>query len=129
MQHLKLLPAGSDCGTKRYIEMKITEGNIDDVMYNFVIEGNKLVEITSDNRDSFIGKTVKMRFSSMCEAKDGCFCNKCAGNLWYRLGVTNVGVITPTIASKLENLLMKSFHNSQVELTDMNVAEAFGMDN
>ena len=128
MQHLKLLPAGSDCGTKRYITIEVTDKNIDDIMYNYYIDGSKLVEITSDNMDSLIGKTIKMRFSSMCEAKDGCFCNKCAGNLWYRLGVTNVGIITPTIASKLKNLLMKSFHNSQVELTDMNVAEAFGMD-
>ena len=79
--------------------------------------------------DSLIGKTVKLRFSSMCEAKNGCFCNMCAGNLWYRLGVSsNVGILTPTIASKLKNLLMKSFHNSQVALTDMNVMEVFGFE-
>lgn len=125
LQHLKLLPAGSDCGTKRYIEVNVTEGNIDDLMYNYVIEGSKLTEITSKNRSKFIGKRVKMRFSSMCEAKDGYFCNKCAGNLWYRLGITNVGVITPTIPSKLKNLLMKSFHDSQVNLTEMNVMEVF----
>lgn len=125
LQHLKLLPPGSDCGTKRYIEVNVTSGNIDDLMYNYVIEGDRLVEITSENRDKYIGKRIKMRFSSMCEAKDGCFCNKCAGNLWYRLGITNVGVITPIIPSKLKNKLMSSFHNSQVVLTDINVMEAF----
>lgn len=123
-QHLVLLEPGSDCGTSRYIEEFITEDNIDDMMYNYVIDGNKLVEITSANRDKFIGKVVKMRFSSMCEAKNG-FCNKCAGNLWYRLGIRKVGVITPQIPSKLKNISMKSFHNSQVELIDMNVMEAF----
>ena len=128
MQHLQLLEPGSDCGTKRYIEIHITDSNIDDVMYNYVIQGEKLVEITSENKDQFIGKTVKMRYSSMCEAKNGCFCNKCAGNLWYRLGITKVGVITPQIASKLKNLLMKSFHDSQVQLTDMNVMEVFGFE-
>lgn len=128
MQHLQLLEPGSDCGTKRYIEVNITDSNIDDMMYNYIIQGDKLVEITSENRDSLIGKTVKMRFSSMCEAKGGCFCNKCAGNLWYRLGVNKTGVLVPAVASKLKNLMMKSFHDSQVKLTDMNVAEAFGID-
>ena len=126
-QHLKLLEPGSDCGTKRYVEEYITEDNIEDMMYNYVIQGNKLVEITSKNRDQFIGKTVKMRYSAMCEAKDG-FCNMCAGNLWYRLGISKIGVITPQIASTLKNKAMSSFHNSQVVLTNMNVMEAFAPD-
>ena len=130
MQHLRLLEPGSDCGTKRYITVTLTDSNIGDYMYNYFIGSNgKLTEITSENMDSLIGKTVKLRFSSMCEAKNGCFCNMCAGNLWYRLGVSsNVGILTPTIASKLKNLLMKSFHNSQVALTDMNVMEVFGLE-
>ena len=130
MQHLRLLEPGSDCGTKRYITVTLTDSNIGDYMYNYFIGPNgKLTEITSENMDSLIGKTVKLRFSSMCEAKNGCFCNMCAGNLWYRLGVSsNVGILTPTIASKLKNLLMKSFHNSQVALTDMNVMEVFGFE-
>ena len=130
MQHLKLLEPGSDCGTKRTITVTLTDSNIEDYMYNYFIGSNgKLTEITSENMNSLIGKTVKLRFSSMCEAKNGCFCNMCAGNLWYRLGVSrNVGILTPTIASKLKNLLMKSFHNSQVSLTDMNIMEVFGFE-
>lgn len=124
LQHLRLDEPGSDCGTKRYIEVNITNKNIDDMMYNYVIDGGKLVELTSQTRNKYIGKRVKMRYSSMCEHPGG-FCNKCAGNLWYRLGIRNVGVITPQIPSKLKNLMMKSFHDSQVALTEMNVMEAF----
>lgn len=90
-QHIELLPEGSDCGTKRYIEMNVNDKNINMIMYSYAIVGNKLVEITSENRDQFIGKKVKLRFSSMCEAKNG-ICNACAGNLFYRLGIKNVGV-------------------------------------
>lgn len=125
MQHLKLLEPGSDCGTKRYIEITVTDDNIDDIMYNFYIQGDKTIEITSENRYSLIGKTIKMRFSSMCEAKGGCFCNKCAGNLWYRLGVTQVGILSPQVPSKLKNVFMKSFHSNQVNLININVMEAF----
>ena len=128
MQHLSLLPAGSDCGTKRTIDVTLTEDNIGDYMYCYYMQGNKSVEITSENMNSLIGKTVKLRFASLCEAKNGHFCNICAGNLWYRLGITNVGLITPQIPSKLKNVFMKSFHSNQVVLTDMNVAEAFGFE-
>lgn len=124
LQHLQLDEPGSDCGTKRYIVVTITKDNIDEVMYNYIIQGDKLVEITSKNRESLIGKTVKMRYSSMCKHPNG-FCNKCAGNLWYRLGMRNVGVITPQIPSKYKNMAMKLFHDSTIKMTDMNVFEAF----
>lgn len=123
-QHLTLLEPESDCGTKRYITEYITDDNVEDMMYNYIIDNGKLVELTSDNKDKYIGKNVKMRYSSMCEAKNG-ICSKCGGNLWYRLGIRKVGIITPQLASKLKNYAMKSFHNSQVTLTDMNVYEAF----
>lgn len=123
-QHLKLLGPGTDCGTKRYIEEVITEDTIEDLMYNYIIDGGKLVELTSDNKDKYMGKRVKMRYSSLCEAKNG-ICNKCGGNLWYRLGIDRPGIITPQLATKLKLGSMKLFHNSQVVLTDMNVMDAF----
>lgn len=123
-QHVVLLDPGSDCGTKRYIEMQVTERNIDSIMYSYAIVDNNLVEITSENRDSFIGKKVKLRFSSMCEAKNG-ICNKCAGNLFYRLGIRNVGAATPQIPSKLKLLSMKLFHDDQVNFVEMDPMKAF----
>lgn len=123
-QHITLLDPGSDCGTTRHITMDVTEKNIDGIMYSYVIEGNKLVEITSENRDKFIGKRVKLRFSSMCKAKNG-ICNKCAGNLFYRLGIKNVGAATPQIPSKLKLLSMKLFHDDQLNFTEMDPMKAF----
>ena len=123
-QHIVLLDPGSDCGTNRYIEMDVTEKNIDGIMYSYVIEGSKLVEITSENRDKYIGKHIKLRFSSMCKAKNG-ICNKCAGNLFYRLGIKNVGAATPQIPSKLKLLSMKLFHDDQLNFTEMDPMKAF----
>ncbi len=123
-QHIELLPEGSDCGTKRYIEMNVNDKNINMIMYSYAIVGNKLVEITSENRDQFIGKKVKLRFSSMCEAKNG-ICNACAGNLFYRLGIKNVGAATPQIPSKLKLLSMKLFHDDQLNFTEMDPMKAF----
>ena len=123
-QHIILLPPGSDCGTKRYIELDVDAKNIGMIMYSYAIEGNDLVEITSENKSRFIGKKVKIRFSSMCEAKDG-ICNKCAGNLFYRLGIRNVGAATPQIPSRLKVLSMKLFHDDQLNFAEMDPMKAF----
>ena len=127
-QHIVLEEPDSDCGTKRHITMKVTDKNIGQVMYSYVINNDgSLTEITSKNQDKFIGKTVKLRFSSMCESKKG-ICNKCAGNLFYRLGIRNVGASTPQIPSKLKVLSMKLFHDDQLNFTEMDPMKAFCSD-
>lgn len=126
-QHLVLDKPGSDCGTKKYIEVALTSKNIDMYMYSYVIEGTSLVEITSQNRNSYIGKTVKMRFSSLCESKKG-FCNKCVGNLYYRLGIENIGLTSTKIPTKIMMLSMKKFHNSVVAIVEMDVMKAFSLE-
>lgn len=124
-QHIILGDPGSDCGTKRHITVKVTDKLIKMIMYCYVInDDGSLTEITSDNKDKFIGKTVKLRFSSMCEAK-GCICNKCAGNQFYRLGIRNIGASTPQIPSRLKVLSMKLFHDDQLNFTEMDPTAAF----
>ena len=124
-QHIVLQDPGSDCGTKRHIVLDVTEKNIGSIMYCFVINNDgSLTEITSKNKDKFIGKKVKLRFSSMCESKNG-ICNKCAGNLFYRLGIRNVGASTPQIPSKLKVLSMKLFHDDQLNFVEMDPMSAF----
>ena len=125
-QHIVTGPEGSDCGTDKYIEVLLTDDNIDLYMYNYMISGSSLVELTSKNRDKYINKKVKFRFSSMCKSKKY-ICNKCAGNLWYRLGIKNVGLLTAQVPSKLKNISMKSFHDSVVTTVEMDPMKAFSI--
>ena len=125
-QYLVLGPKDSDCGTKRTITVNLTNDNVNIYMYSYIVDGTRLVELTSDNKDYYIGKEVKFRFSGLCEMKNG-FCNKCAGNLWYRLGIKNIGVTTPQLASKLKRISMKAFHDSQAQFTEMDPMKAFGL--
>lgn len=127
-QHIKIDKKGSDCGTKRTITVTLDDKNIKEYMYCNIKEGNKLVEINTDNMSKYIGKTVQIRFASMCESKDGFICNACAGNLFHKLGITNIGAAMPQIASKLKLVAMKAFHDSQVVMTKMNPDKAFGFD-
>lgn len=124
-QHVMLDKPGSDCGTSRYITVTLDDNMLSNMMYSYIIEGSKLVELTSENRDQYKGKTVKMRFSSLCEGER--ICSKCAGTLFYRLGITNVGVATPQLASKVKVITMKGFHDSTVKYSKIDVKKAFGL--
>ena len=115
---------GTDCKTTRTIKWTITDDNKDLIMYNYIVDSGKLVELTSQNINKYIGKTVKMRFSSLCEHEK--ICNKCAGNLFYRLGIRNIGTAVPQIASILKNICMKGFHDSVVRTSEMDPMKAFG---
>lgn len=124
-QHVKLLKAGSDCGTTRTITVNLTKKNASMYMYMYIVDGSKLVELTSDNLSKYLGKKVKFRFSSLCKAPAGTICNKCMGNLPYRLGVTNIGTSTTQIPSTLKNISMKAFHDSTQQLYDVNLEDVF----
>ena len=114
LQHIKLDPEGSDCGTKRYIEVVLDDKNIDDYIYSYAIKNDGTLElITSKNCEKFYGKKTKLRFSSMCESKTG-ICSKCAGQLLYIAGSNNIGTITGQIPDKIKNIAMKAFHDSTV---------------
>lgn len=123
-QHVVIGKQGSDCKTKRYVEVDFSQQNIKDYMYSYIVEGSSLVELTSDLIPKYNNKKVKLRFASMCESK-GYICNKCAGNLYTRLGISNVGMATPIAASTLKNLSMKSFHDSSVVTIEMDPLKAF----
>lgn len=125
LQHVKILPKGSDCKTDRTITVTLTNNNISGWMYSFIKQGNSLVEITSDNKDKLIGKTVKIRYSALCESKHG-ICEKCAGTLFNRLGISNAGLACDTIGSRLKNISMKSFHDNGLSFSDMDIEKAFG---
>ena len=124
-QHLKALPEGTDCGTKRTLNIKLTKDNIGDWMYSYIVENGKLVEITSDNMDKYIGKDVKLRYAALCESDKG-ICSKCSGHMFNRIGLDEVGIAAYQICSIIKNKSMKQFHNSNVLITD--IETEYGLD-
>lgn len=127
LQHLIAGPPDSDCGSKNYVTVTLTDKNIKLWMYSYIVGNNgSLTELNSTNMDKYIGKTVKFRYSSMCKSKNY-ICNKCTGNLFNRLGIKNIGLTTAMIASKCKLISMKAFHDSVVTTTEMDVEKAFGL--
>lgn len=103
---------GSDCGTKRPIEFIITKRNSKDFEYRYIVEGTKLIELTPNIISRYYGKTVKLRTPMTCIGDR--LCHHCAGNLFYKLGIENIGLTSSRVATTLTNLGMKKFHDSTV---------------
>lgn len=124
-QHIKVGKPNSDCGTTKTMTVTLTKKNIQDWMYSFYKSGSKLVEITSENMNSLVGKTVNMRFSALCKEKNGYICEKCAGSLFRRIGIENVGMGSMIMMSSLKNANMKKFHDSTVKLSHIDPNDVF----
>ena len=117
-QHLVTGPEGSDCGTKKTYTVLLTDDNVQSWMYSYIVDGNKLVELTSQNMDQYIGKEVKFRYSIYCEDKEH-ICHKCSGNLFHRLGISAVGIASYAMCSQVKLKSMKAFHDSTIKMTSM----------
>jgi len=125
-QDLILDEPGTDCGTDKHIEVELTKKNINQYMYNNIIGPNgKLIELNSQNMDKYIGKKVKMRMAYLCSHEHPC--NACAGNFYYKLGIKNIGLTLMQVFSIYKNKSMKAFHDSTVQLTEIDTMKAFGL--
>ena len=125
-QDLILDEPGTDCKTNRHIEVVLTKKNINRYIYNNIIESSgKLVELNSTNMDKYIGKNVKMRMAYLCPHEKPC--NACAGNFYYKIGVRNVGLTLMQVFSIYKNKSMKAFHDSTVQLVEIDTMKAFGL--
>lgn len=113
MQSVILDKAGSDCGTKGYITITLSDKLKNDFIYRYIITGKTLLILTEDNIDKYYGKEVQVRSPLYCINSK--ICNKCAGDMYYKLGLTNLGLTSVRVSSALLNLSMKKFHDSTVK--------------
>lgn len=118
-QNACLGEAGSDCGSKKTITITLSNDNKNFFTYRYIKEGNKLVLLDPDNINDYLGKTVEMRSPMFCTHDH--YCSKCAGELYYMLGIKNVGILTNRIGTRLLNLSLKAFHDLTLKLVDIDI--------
>lgn len=111
---------GSDCGTKQTITVRLTESNKNDFIDRYAVVGDKLVVLDNGTIDKYVGKDVKLRSVLYCKGGN-VKCNKCLGEMFYRLGIRNVGLSTTKLATTILNLNMKKFHNATAKLYDIDL--------
>lgn len=118
-QTVALDKKGSDCGTKNCMRFVLTEELADLYMYNYMVEGSKLVELNPETRPKYIGKPVKMRDPSYCISE--CPCNACAGNRFYTEGLYKVGLTMTTVSGVFLEGNMKGAHDATIRMTELSV--------
>lgn len=114
---------GSDCGSKKYRKFFLTEDNFKRVKYRWIVDNGKLVCLTPENAKKYFGKVVNLRSILYCKGRT--LCSKCAGDLFYRLGITNIGLTVPDISTSFLNTLLKAKHDLTVSLYKISVKDMF----
>ena len=80
----------------------------------YIVEGSSTTLLTDENISSYVGKTVNLRTPMYCAGDR--ICNVCAGELYYKLGIDNVGLVSNVIGTSIVNISMKNFHDTSVKL-------------
>lgn len=111
---------GTDCGTKEGLEIYLEHETAKLYLLQYIIgPDGKLILLTDDNINQYIGKRVKFRSPMYClgvKGDDSKKCNKCMGERYYIYKIKNVGITNNTLTNDLVNKNMKKRHNGKVKL-------------
>lgn len=110
-----------DCGTKLYLTVTIEKDLKDLFLYRYILDGSSLVELTPGNIGKYVGKEVKMRSPMFC--KSDALCEHCAGTLFRRMNISDIGLLASNLTGNLMNLSMKKMHDSTVKFDRINLDE------
>jgi hypothetical protein len=110
-----------DCGSKDTIPIEINKDNLQDMKWRWIIENGELLLLTPDNISQFIGKTVNCRSPLYCKSDN--LCEKCAGDLYKRLGIDKVGLSLNKLTGIFLNRLLKTMHDSTVSTSSFDPFE------
>jgi hypothetical protein len=108
-----VIDPGTDCETQVTTPIKVTKENLQDMKWVWIIEDDKLLLLTPDNINNYLGKVVNCRTPLYCNSDN--LCEKCSGDLYRRLGIINAGLSLNKITSIFLNRLLKMMHDSTVK--------------
>ncbi|HQL11625.1 MAG TPA: hypothetical protein PK507_01265 [bacterium] len=111
---------GSNCGSTRYIKKLITSKNLKANLSRYIVdeENKKIIKLSYKNASQFVGKVVKMRTNLFCRDED--FCNVCAGDYFYDIGVHNIGNTSTKSSSTMMNKSLKAMHDVSMDVVTIN---------
>lgn len=110
---------GTDCGTKSYINVYISEKNFNKYEFQYVIDNGKLVMLSQENKSKYVNKFVKLRSPMCCLGEN--VCSICAGRFPYITGLKNIGITFADIPNAAVEGGMKKFHKSAIKMDDVDI--------
>lgn len=79
------IPGENNCGTTKTVKTKLTESNIENFKYRFILQNDKLIHLTPENIYIYLNTEVNLRTPLTCNNKD--VCNTCQGTLISELSL------------------------------------------
>lgn len=113
-QTIVLDKKGSDCGTQHTFDIVLTPFLKPIMLYRYIKVGGKKVCLTDEVIDSYIGKLIHLYDPIYCCGDK--ICNKCAGDMYYKVGIINAGITLGKVGSTIMNKSLKKFHDNTVKL-------------
>jgi hypothetical protein len=110
----------SDCGTALTLTAEVDSPR--EYLFRHYREGGSLKEVLPEDLGRLKGKILKFRSPLYCGSKGG-ICSRCAGSMFYRMGVQNVGLIAGRIGTTLLNASLKQFHDASIKTKRVNMKD------
>ena len=104
-----------DCGSKEGLAITVTDKTIG----RYIVQGNSLVLVTSDNISKYLGKSAVMRSPMFCKL-DRNFCLKCVG-IGMKGHEKGISLLSIDVAGAMLKNALKKFHSSELQLVNADV--------
>ena len=122
MSHLVLDKEGSDCNSKYGITTVVDKTFKKNYYLRYAFApGGKYILMDNENIKKYMGQKVKLRSPMFCTGDR--ICNKCAGELYYRLKNRFLGLAVSRISNNLLNASLKNFHESTVKTRKIEIED------
>lgn len=106
-------PTLDDCGTKLTFELLIKPEDKNRFNSRWIVVNNKLVQISGQVPEKYIGTFVNLRSPIYCRSKK--LCRKCTGDVPVKSNAMNIGrVSATTVGERGTQLIMQTFHTGGV---------------
>lgn len=116
-QSVTLGSENSDCKTNKTLRTLIRKKNKKLFLYRYILEGGKYKLLTNENIGNYVDKYVQLRSPLFCQGEK--VCSKCAGEFYYKLGITNVGLTTTKMSGTLLNKSLKKKHDTTIKVSKL----------
>ena len=121
--HIVLGEPESDCGTKHLLPVRLTKDNMMEYHLRWAWTKSGWRRMEKDALEKLVGRTVELRSPLFCVSER--ICNRCAGDLFYRLGTQHIASVFSKIGSQLLNASLKAFHDLSLKTVDLDVMGSF----
>ena len=119
LQAVVLDKKGSDCGTKKTLKILFKKDLTKDLLYRYIIENGKIVLLDDNNIGKYYDKIINLRSPMCCVGNK--LCRICAGQMYEKLDINNIGLTSARVASTLLNLSMKKFHDTSLKISKIDI--------